>query len=170
MSRGDSGLQVDPATVEEAAAIAALRDAAARWQQQCGIQQWAPGEVTTERVTAQITAGQWHVLCAGVVVAALRVLEADPEVWGQRGGAALYVHGLVVDRAVSGQGVGSRLLQWVEQRARDAGRQWVRLDCVASNEQLRGYYVRHGFEAVGTKAFENGWSPVTLLEKRVPGF
>ncbi|WP_432538033.1 GNAT family N-acetyltransferase [Kineococcus arenarius] len=86
----------------------------------------------------------------------------------EREGAALYVHGLVIDRALAGQGVGARLLRWVEQRARCAGRPWVRLDCVAGNEQLCGYYVRHGFEAVGSRSFDNGWSPVTLLEKRVP--
>ena len=168
LSRGDGELCVESADVEEAASIVALRDAAAMWQQQRGTHQWTPGEVTIEQVTAQITAGEWHVVRSGAaVLAALRVLEADPEVWGRPDDAALYVHGLVIDRAVGGQGVGARLLQWVEQRAQGSARQWVRLDCVASNEQLRDYYARHGFEVVGSRSFTNGWSAVTLLEKRV---
>lgn len=100
-------------------------------------------------------------------MAALRVLDDAPEMWGQRDGAALHVHGLVVDQALKGQGIGACLLRWVEQRARGSGRQRVRSDCASSNEQLRRYYVQRGFAAVGSKAFSNGWSPVTLLERRV---
>jgi len=152
----------------DAEAIVALRDAAARWQQERGIQQWSPGEVSVQQVHEQIRDGQWHVVRAGqsqAVQAAVRVLQEDPEVWGDRAGAALFVHGLVVDRAASGQGIGVQLLRWVEERARRGGVRWVRLDCVASNGRLRDYYVQQGFDVVGDKSFTNGWSPVVLLEK-----
>ena len=92
----------------------------------------------------------------------------DSDVWKEREGGALYVHGLVIDRALSGQGVGAALLHWVEPRAQQLGKQWVRLDCAAANERLRNYYLRHGFEVVGSKSSANDWLPVVLLEKCLP--
>jgi hypothetical protein len=42
------------------------------------------------------------------------------------------------------------LLDWVSQVAREEGRDAVRLDCVAGNDRLCGYYERLGFRARGT--------------------
>ena len=161
---------VAPASEGDATAIVALRDAAAHWQQERGIRQWSPGEVRAEQVREQVRAGQWHVVrddAVGGLRAALRVLDADLDVWGRREDAALYVHGLVVDRALAGRGVGAALLRWVEDRARSCGARWVRLDCAASNARLRGYYVGRGFTAVGGRSFDDGWEPVVLLERAV---
>ena len=53
----------------------------------------------------------------------------------------------------------------------EAGRTWMRLDCLAGNAQLNAYYVDAGYRVVGHKEGkpQPGGPPksFTLLEKRV---
>ncbi|GAB3451226.1 GNAT family N-acetyltransferase [Streptomonospora sediminis] len=154
-----------------AGAIAALRDECAIWQQNNGIAQWEPGEVTPDQIRGQIDQGQWWVVhhCPGLV-ASVRVLSADPVVWPEPGPVrARYVHGLMVTRDAAGQGWGRRLLEWVEDTAALAGFQALRLDCVASNYRLRAYYERWGYQRRGRVTFgpEISCHPVMRYEKRL---
>jgi len=152
----------------DAERIVALRDAAARWQLQRGIRQWAAGEVTAHEVLIQILEGQWWVVREpdGSVSAAVRVIDQDLVVWGAASGRAVYVHGLVIDRSCAGEGVAAALLRWVESRSRAWDCAAVRLDCVASNGRLRRYYTELGYRVVGEKSFDTGWSAVVLMEKQ----
>jgi GNAT superfamily N-acetyltransferase len=59
------------------------------------------------------------------------------------------VYNLAVRRAWAGQGVGRQLLQWAERKAAEAGRRYLRLDCVPTNAFLRQYYEDAGFTARG---------------------
>ena len=111
---------------------------------------------------------EWFVMGeADRAVAAAQVLVADEDVWGQRPPDSLYVHGLVVDRRFNGQGLGGRLLEWIESRAVSMGRSFVRLDCVEHSPRLRAYYRDAGFVAVGRNDLGGHWFPVTLFEKRL---
>ena len=58
-----------------------------------------------------------------------------------------YVHRLAVPRRGTGQG--QRLLGWAAQQVTDRGRSHLRLDCVATNGELRRYYERLGFAYCG---------------------
>ncbi|MGZ4658156.1 MAG: GNAT family N-acetyltransferase [Blastococcus sp.] len=97
--------------------------------------------------------------------AACRLVWSDVAVWGERPGDAGYVHGLVVDRAHAGTGLGRHLLSWAGGRARDRGRPFLRLDCVQTNERLRDYYRALGFREVGRREFQNSSRPVVLMER-----
>jgi GNAT superfamily N-acetyltransferase len=159
---------VERARVTDGSQIVELRDAAAPWLQRRGVEQWAPGEVRAEHVRRQIEADQWYVVRRHErVLAALRVLDDDREVWGARNDGALYVHGLVIDREVAGIGLGASLLDWVERIAVEQGKSWVRLDCVASNQKLCRYYADLGFLEVGSNSFGAGGPSVALFEKHV---
>lgn len=160
-------LDLQPAVAEDARSLLALREEAARWLRERGIDQWRPGEVGPATFAAQIAAGEWFVhRVDGAVRGALRLLWADPRFWGPRPDDAGYVHGLVIDRDHAGQGLGVRLLDWAGTRTREAGRAFLRLDCAADNEQLRSYYRRLGFEDRGRRRVGD-WSPVMLFEKPV---
>lgn len=161
-------LELHPAVPSDAGRLLALREAAASWLVDRGIRQWEPGEVGVEQVRAQAEAGEWFVHRPDDEIhGALRLLWSDPEVWGERTNDAAYIHGLVIDRRFAGDGLGGRLLDWAEQRARDAGRSVVRLDCVETNLRLRRYYRDRGFAEVGRRDFGDTWWPVTLLEKPI---
>lgn len=157
-----------PARPGDAAAIAALRDACARWQQRSGITQWNPGEVSTEQVAGQIDRRQWWVVRDGGLVAAVRLLAADPQVWPDPGPAkALYIHGLMAARSTAGKGRGRLLLDWAETRAAQDGCAAARLDCVAGNRPLRAYYEHRGYLPRGRRDFglAVGLHPVMRYEK-----
>lgn len=155
---------------DEAVTLHALRESAARWLTDAGIRQWVPGEVGLDEVREQVRTGQWWVRAEDHTVAgACRLLAEDPEVWGDRPGDALYVHGLVVDRAHAGHGLGAAMLDWAGQVAAADGRGELRLDCVESNDRLRRYYAGLGFAEVGRVVLDDPrWFPTVLLTRPAP--
>ena len=157
------------ATPDEAPAILALRTAAERWLADRGIEQWHPGEITLAGATSQARDGEWHLASDnGVACATLRLLWSDP-LWTGIGTQrpAVYVHGLVIDRAYAGQGLGARLLDWATEQGRQAGAEVLRLDCVEINPALRSYYARIGFREVGRRDFDGPWHSAVLLEREI---
>jgi protein-tyrosine phosphatase len=159
-----------PGTVEDAAAVCRLRDAAAEWLLSRGIEQWRPGEVSEARLASRAEAGELFVSRVdGSVVAAVVVAFEDSPIWGPDAGEAGYVHALVIDRRYAGSRLGRRLLRQAERLIMARGRIRVRLDCVATNGRLRAYYRQAGYQEVGERSFrpDSGWSPVTLFEKQL---
>jgi ribosomal protein S18 acetylase RimI-like enzyme len=162
-------LHLQPAVAQDAPDLRALRDAAAGWLQERGIDQWRPGEVSLATFTAQIASGEWFVhRPGGAVRAALRFLWTDPQFWGPRPDDAGYVHGLVIDRRHAGEGLGVAALRWAEERARAAGKRYLRLDHAADNVRLARYYRERGFVVRGRRESDD-WGPVTLVEKALNG-
>jgi ribosomal protein S18 acetylase RimI-like enzyme len=160
-------LDLQPAHAGDAEELHALREAAARWLVARGIRQWLPGEMEIMTIRRQIEAGDWFVhRRTGGVVAALRFLWSDPEFWGEQPGDAAYVHGLAIDRGSAGEGLGAAALRWAEERARAAGRSYLRLDHASGNVRLSEYYRELGFLERGRREFD-AWGPVTLVERRV---
>jgi GNAT superfamily N-acetyltransferase len=160
-------VKVVPADWEDASELAELRDEAARWQISEGIQQWSPGELSVGDITVQIDAGQWFVVREHEIVAAVRILWSDPSIWGNAPADGAYVHGLMVRRSRAGVGLGAELLAWAERRAAEAGRCFLRLDCVDTNSRLCRYYEDRGYQRVGRKILSKPWLSVALFEKRI---
>jgi len=158
-----------PATPADVDDIHALRRSLEDWMAAHGTVQWPQGSLPRERIAAQVDAGEWHVVRDEELglVGTLRILWTDPDFWGDDDTPAVYVHGLMVDRRVTGHGLGTALLDWAAARGRDAGVDLFRLDCRTTNPVLRTYYESHGFEAVGQKDFAD--FSCTLLERRVGG-
>ena len=55
---------------------------------------------------------------------------------------------MVVDDSARGGELGAALLDWAAQRARRAGKSWIRLDAWKSNPALHQYYLDRGFSLV----------------------
>jgi GNAT superfamily N-acetyltransferase len=126
--------------------LSVLADAAA-WLRAGGVEQW-PDRFPTEWVMPAIEAGEtWLAELDGQIVGTLVVQWDDPLFWAGSPSDAGYLHRLAVRR--HGAGLGARLLRWAERQAADAGKTYLRLDCVASNETLRAYYERAAYEYVG---------------------
>jgi len=71
-----------------------------------------------------------------------------------------YLQALAVDEAHRGQGIGSALIDRIEERARDGGSLRLAVDVSAQNERARRLYERHGITV------ESRW-PKRFV---VPGF
>ncbi|MFC7341517.1 GNAT family N-acetyltransferase [Saccharopolyspora griseoalba] len=159
---------LEPACPADVRPLHRLRRQLENWLHGRGIDQWRPGEVPEQEIAEQVARGDWHVLRrGGTIDAALRHLRTDPQIWGEDPAPAAYVHGLMVDRAAAGRGLGDTLLRWAAERGRAGGAELLRLDCAESNTALRAYYRARGFTEVGRKDFEHGWFSATLLEKRL---
>jgi GNAT superfamily N-acetyltransferase len=104
----------------------------------------------------------------GQLVACVAILWEDPDVWGDTGEEAGYVHLLIVDSDNRGTGLGDGVLRWAEHHIRQAGRRLSRLDAVSGNRTLHNWYERRGYAEVGHHTFAEGpWFPVTLREKHL---
>lgn len=155
----------EQALPSDAPALARLRDDAARWLQERGIDQWTPGDMPQVELAEQAAAGEWYWIGGEDPVAAVRLLRSDPGFWGEQLDVpAVYLHGLVRNRRAPA-GSGAALLRWVEGHASEAQCAAVRLDCVESNLALCRYYEDHGYVRVGRKAFSS--TAVALYEKPV---
>ncbi len=138
-----------------------LADAAA-WLKAQGVDQW-PRRFPRSIVTAAIEAGECFIAtnADGRIVGTVNVTDRDERFWGDRDDA-LFVHRLAVQR--SHAGLGKALLDWVDRRATPQQRDFVCLDCMADNHELRNYYRRLGFNEVGTLEGD-GWK-AALFERR----
>jgi hypothetical protein len=76
-------------------------------------------------------------------VSATVTVDCSDSLWDDVEGDAAYAHRLTVRGQAAG--LEAVILGWVADLARQHGRRVLRLDCVASNEQLRAYYEAAGF-------------------------
>ncbi|MDO5619656.1 GNAT family N-acetyltransferase [Kocuria sp.] len=124
-------------------------------------------------MASQVRAGLWHVVVdeptvesSKIVYAAVRLQDVDDDFWPERPPTSVYVHGLMVDRAHAGRGLGTHLLDWASAEGFSRGAEWLRLDCAASNEPLKRYYARQGFEQVGVTKVPGTVDAEVLLWRR----
>jgi GNAT superfamily N-acetyltransferase len=130
-----------------------LLEGVADWLERRGVKQWRPGSfhLSAPYYAESIEREEVQLAFVGEeLVGTLRVLLREPIVWPDIvEDDAVYVFNLAVHRAWADHGLGFRLLEWAGDRAVSLGRRCVRLDCVADNAFLRGYYSRAGFHDRG---------------------
>ena len=165
---------IERAGMADAPRVQAIIADAARWLLDHGIKQWE-WFLTPEghrHIERRIEEHEVYLLVrAGEpdgAIATVTVQWSDREFWGDRGedGAAVYVHGLAVRRAYAGRGVGTQLIDFAAERARQCGRRFVRLDCMASNAKLRAFYAGLGFDLLETRCV-HGRFESALLERPI---
>lgn len=162
-------MRIDLASRSDAAQLVAIRDARAQWLLDCGIRQWLPGEFPLDRMRRWIDQRAVHVgRVDGQLVAAVAVLWEDPAIWPDDGTEAGYVHLLMTATEHAGSGHGATMLSHAEAVIGEVGRRLARLDAVASNPTLRGWYEQRGYIEVGRVPFDReDWFDTVLLEKRL---
>lgn len=159
---------VERAEPDDVAALHRLRRQLEDWLHSKNIQQWPRGEVGPDVIAGQVNRREWLLVRDPRVgiAAAMRVLFADPDFWGDDDTPAVYVHGLMVDRAASGLGLGACMLENAVTIGRSRGAQVCRLDCAETNGALRSFYGSQEFHEVGRCDFPGLFS-VTLFEKAI---
>lgn len=149
-----NGLTVVLAQPADTDAILTIWEDANEWTRRRGIEPGAPPVPLRDAISNRITCGTSYIARRsgplGEIVGTITLEWADDGLWSdRRTDDACYVHGLAVQRASAGQGIGVALLRWAEQRARRTGKTYVRLDCDANNPTLRAYYERAGMTHCG---------------------
>jgi GNAT superfamily N-acetyltransferase len=135
---------------EDAVTVAGLLDEATVWVNDLGFSQW-PLPFPREQLAAAIHRGEVYVVESedGDAVATVSMLLDDPTYWGDRPPDAFYVHKLAVRRDQAGRGIGAAIVEWANAEAAEAGREFLRLDCLGENPGIRDYYEDLGFQHRG---------------------
>lgn len=155
------------ATIDDVHGLFAMRQAREHWFAARGIQQWRIGSLTHEQILSNVYDEQWWLLPThdSEPAAAMRIIWSDPEIWGDRPGTSVYVHGLMVDLPFAGMGLGRRMLDFARSLGVAEGVSYFRLDCAADNAPLIQIYRYYGFDHVGQKEFSE--FSVALMEQRM---
>ena len=100
-----------------------------------------------------------------MLVGMYRLQYEDELFWGKRNDRAVYIHSFTTERTLKGNNIGQAILKYIENKAKDEGISYIRLDCSSSVEGLCKYYERMGFKAVGE--IEIFGEVLTLFQKEV---
>jgi GNAT superfamily N-acetyltransferase len=143
-------VNVKRARHQDAETVAGLLDEATTWVTELGFEQW-PLPFPRDELAGAIDRGEVYVVEGedSEPVATLSLLQDDPMYWGDRPPDALYLHKFAVRRDRAGRGIGSAIVEWANAEAAEAGREFLRLDCLCDNPSIRNYYEGLGFEHRG---------------------
>jgi ribosomal protein S18 acetylase RimI-like enzyme len=141
---------------DDATAVEALLDAAAKWQRSRGIEQWTPGQFADE-IRETTATGELHVAVRGDDLIGCFLLDVGSPGWlepwlverGRDPNDAGYLGRLTVARDVTGRGIGVQLVEIASERTAALGLAYLRLDCPAENARLRRYYLDANFTHIG---------------------
>jgi GNAT superfamily N-acetyltransferase len=159
-------VNVRRAQQEDAVTVAGLLDEATVWVNDLGFSQW-PLPFPRDQLAGAIDRGEVYVVESedGEGVATVSMLPDDPEYWGDQPPDAFYVHKLAVRRDQAGRGIGAAIVEWANAEAAEAGREFLRLDCLADNPGIRDYYEELGFEHRGDLVLDG--QKMSLYERPV---
>jgi GNAT superfamily N-acetyltransferase len=143
-------VNVKRARHEDADTVAELLDEATVWVGELGFEQW-PLPFPRDELAEAIDRGEVYVVEGedDEPVATLVLLQDDPQYWGDRPQDAFYLHKFAVRRDRAGRGIGAAVVEWANAEAAEAGREFLRLDCLCDNPRIRDYYEDLGFEHRG---------------------
>lgn len=140
-------VRVIPAKSEDIDTVLEILDEAAAWIIKQNLPSvWKPGGFSRETFLEQISRGEVHLGLVDETPAGTITLQwADLVFWGEQQPNAGYVHKLAVRPAYGGRKIGVEMLMWGESTARQMGKRFLRLNCLAEDRKIRDYYEREGF-------------------------
>ncbi|WP_046503479.1 GNAT family N-acetyltransferase [Streptomyces odonnellii] len=151
-------ITIRPAASSDADVIASMWSEASRVLAQKGIDQWQY-PANAKKISRDIERGTAYIVHDfGVNLGTITVDEsANPKFWTPEDAPtdALYAHRVIVLPFAKGRSVGASMLDWASQKARKAGKSWLRVDAWKTNAQLGSYYQRQGFTHVRTVDLPN---------------
>ena len=149
--------------------ILALLQRISTWLDGKGIDQWKQffekkGEETLDR---RFREGEVYKIIQDGYLLGVFVIQWDDTFWHpmKKDGLACWIHTMGLDPSLTGKGIGKKILSFVEDAAKRAGKKYVRLDCNGANERLCRFYESNGFKNAGSKPWEQ-WM-VRLYEKEL---
>ncbi|MBI9014817.1 MAG: GNAT family N-acetyltransferase [Clostridiales bacterium] len=148
----DNEIEIRPADIHDLDNILTILDNAALWLHEIGItNQWTPGEAFVDDGYFKNSILQNYFFVAlnkNEIVGAFLIRWSDEDLWGFNDDNAGYIHHLVIDRNCSVKSLGSKLLSFAEDKIRDNGKRYIRLDCIENNQKLNQYYLERNYKFI----------------------
>jgi GNAT superfamily N-acetyltransferase len=163
----ESDVRIIRAQQDELNAVLEVLEEASRWLLSKGLEtRWSASPVFRQNIKDNIDRGEVYVVKGvGGIIGTITLQWSDRKFWGEVPSDAGYVHKLAIRRSNGGKGLGLRMLQWAETKARTEAKKYLRLDCLASNKTIRQYYEKAGYVHV-RDTVEPGWK-ASLYEKKL---
>lgn len=141
-------IEVVRANASDLNLIIEILEEAGAWLRSRGIDSpWQmPGYFSRTEFEKRISHGEVYLIMLDREPAGtFTIMQADEEFWGPMPQDTVYLHKFAVKRAFIGKGIGANALEWLEEYALSLDKTWLRLDCLATNPEIRRYYERAGF-------------------------
>ncbi len=147
MSTTVAKVEVSTARPEDIDTVLGILDEAAAWIITNGLPSvWKPGEFSRQTFLDQISRGEVYLASVDRIIVGTFTLQwSDPFWWGEKLPDAGYFHKFGVRPSFAGRGVGLEMLKWAEDKARNGGKKFFRLNCIAADRKIRDYYEKAGF-------------------------
>ena len=161
-----SDVRIIPAQQGDLNRVLEILEEASRWLSSKGLEtQWRPSPAFRQTIKDNIERGDVYVVkdLEGTV-GTITLQWNDKKFWGDLPPDAGYIHKLAITRSHAGHHLGLRLLNWAEAKTRAEGKNYLRLDCLASNKKIRDYYEKAGFVHVRDTEMP-GWKASLYEEK-----
>jgi len=141
-------INIRRATTADAAIVSGILQEVTAWLISRGQPLWQSGELSAERIQADLAAGRfWLATAAGQPAGCVMFQLEDQLFWPDvPPEESAFIHRLAVRRKFAGGGVSTALLTWAKDHAAALGRSWLRMDTVADRPALRAVYERFGFQ------------------------
>lgn len=160
-----NNISIKEATIEEVSTIKGILYDTAVWLNKKGSTQWAgllKGQ-DVHNIQKAIERKEVFVACNNNEVIGTFALwdnqtEWDIDLWGQENHSDYYyLHRIAVDRKRNEKRKGTILIEGAKSIAEKHQKKGIRLDCIASNDQLNRFYRSNNFKYVKTiKDYDNG--------------
>jgi GNAT superfamily N-acetyltransferase len=143
----ETTITITQALPGEAEVVSSILLEAADWLRERNMPMWSRDELSTEQIAIDVAEGYFFLARRGDEAAGtIKFQLQDTLFWPDTPpDEAAFVHRLAVRRAFAGGQLSALLLRWATERALNAGRRFLRLDCEASRPRLRAVYERWGF-------------------------
>lgn len=150
------GFHIRRASNEDSHVIILLLKDVAQWMKDKGINQWqyllAGGD--DEEIIQAVSNNDTYLVLKDTQIIATFTLSSLQSEWDQHIFGkdellnSLYLHRLAVIPKYMNQGIGRKVLNSI-QDCFECDKEYIKLDCVASNSKLNDFYLSNGFEHIG---------------------
>ena len=94
---------------------------------------------------------QWKIMEGDQVACVFAIAFEDPFIWAEKNkDPAIYIHRIVTHSAFRGGGYVKTIIEWAKQYSKENDKRFIRMDTWGDNEELINYYVKCGFDYLGT--------------------
>ncbi|MEO6686222.1 MAG: GNAT family N-acetyltransferase [Dyadobacter sp.] len=137
----------DQADIEE---IISLYHQATEYQKSVAKKHWKGFE--REMIINDIEGkNQWKIIVDDVITCIFCTSFSDPLIWAEKNSdPAVYLHRIATRPDFRGKGFMKQIVNWTTDFAFQNNKKFIRMDTGSGNDKLNNYYIRCGFDFLGT--------------------
>lgn len=130
--------------------IFSLYDDAVTYQKTKFDKHWLPFD--RSMVQKEIEEGrQWKIMEGNDVACVFAIAYDDPFIWAEKNAdPAIYIHRIVTSPLFKGRNYVKKIIEWAREHAVQTNKKFIRMDTWGDNEELISYYIKCGFDFLGT--------------------